>query len=115
LTRQCNRPRPRCAAKALDELDRKDVQEIKALPQPPTPIMIVCMCIVILRPLGKEEETLGWNGAKAMLGDMGFMNALLNYKRDEMREKQIRKIKELLGREKEIFSGQKMKTVSVAG
>jgi len=32
-----------------------------------------------------------------------------------MREKQIRKIKELLGREKEIFSGQKMKTVSVAG
>jgi len=52
---------------------------------PPTPVMIVCMCVVILRPLGKEDESAGWAGAKAMLSDMSLLKALQDYKKDEMK------------------------------
>ena len=45
------------------------------------------MCI--LRPLGKEDESQGWIGAKAMLSDVGLLRALQEYKKDEMKEKQI--------------------------
>ena len=67
------------------------------------------MCVVILRPLGKEDqgtiwcfckkialftishqsledicedESQGWTGAKAMMSDVGFMRALQEYKKD---------------------------------
>merc|ERR1719159_1046234 len=83
--------------------------------QPPQPVMIVCMCVCILRPLGKEDENAGWSGAKAMLSDTGILRALQEYKKDEMKEKQIKKIRELLNKEKEVFEGEKMKNVSKAG
>ncbi|CAJ1332260.1 unnamed protein product [Effrenium voratum] len=103
------------AAKALEELDKKDVSEVKGMASPPPPVTIVCMCVVILRPLGKEDESQGWTGAKAMLSDVGFMRALQEYKKDDMRERQIKRIKELLNKEKETFEGEKMKSVSRAG
>ena len=43
------------------------------------------MCVVILRPLGKEDESQGWTGAKAMMSDVGFMRALQEYKKDDMK------------------------------
>jgi len=108
-------PALEAAAKALDELDKKDITEIKSMAQPPQPVMIVCMCVCILRPLGKEDENSGWAGAKAMLSDVGLLRALQEYKKDEMKERQIKKIRELLNREKEVFEGEKMKSVSKAG
>jgi hypothetical protein len=38
--------------------------------------MIVCMCVVILRPLGKEDESAGWAGAKGMLADTSLLKML---------------------------------------
>merc|ERR1719171_1631532 len=99
---------------ALEELDKKDLTEIKSMTQPPQPVMIVCLCVVILRPLGREDEKDGWVGAKAMLGDTSFFSALQNYKRDEMKEKQVKKIRELLSKpeSKEYFDnkGERMKS-----
>jgi len=86
--------------------------------QPPQPVMIVCMCVCILRPLGKEDENAGWAGAKAMLSDVGLLKALQEYRKDDMKEKQISNIKKLLNREKEVLlenQGEKMKSVSKAG
>merc|ERR1719460_3557653 len=74
------------AAEALANLDKKDLTEIKSMASPPTAVMIVCMCVVILRPLGREDESAGWAGAKAMLSDTGLLRALQEYKRDEMKE-----------------------------
>merc|ERR1719265_980072 len=102
-------------AATLDELDKKDIIEIKAMASPPPAVMIVCMCVVILRPLGKEDKSAGWRGAKAMLSDTGILGALQNYKKDEMKERQIKKIKDLLNKEKDIFEGEEMKKVSKAG
>merc|ERR1719310_1104043 len=46
--------------------------------------MIVCMCVCILRPLGKEDENAGWAGAKAMLSDVGLLKALQEYRKDDL-------------------------------
>ena len=73
------------AAKALEELDKKDITEVKGMASPPPPVTIVCMCVVILRPLGKEDESQGWTGAKAMMSDVGFMRALQEYKKENVR------------------------------
>jgi dynein heavy chain len=50
-----------------------------------------------------------------MLSDTSILRALQEYKKDEMKEKQIKKIRELLNKEKETFEGEKMKSVSKAG
>jgi dynein heavy chain len=106
------------AEKALEDLKKEDIVELKNYPVPPQPVMIICMCVCILRPLDKENEFDGWAGAKAMLSDSGLMYALKNYNRDNLKEKQIRKIRELLAKEKDLFEvddGIAMKKVSKAG
>jgi dynein heavy chain len=110
-------PALEAAAKALEDLDKKDLTEVKSMAQPPQPVMIVCMCVCILRPLGKEDENAGWAGAKAMLSDVGLLKALQDYKKDDMRERQIKKIRELLSKPeaKDKFEGEEMKAVSKAG
>lgn len=77
-------PALEAAARALENLDKKDITEIKAFQTPPKPVMNVCMCVVILRPLGKENEADGWNGAKAMLNDVNFLKSLVEYPKDNI-------------------------------
>merc|ERR1719174_2346416 len=103
------------AAEALANLDKKDLTEIKSMASPPTAVMIVCMCVVILRPLGREDESAGWAGAKVMLSDTGLLRSLQEYKRDEMKDRQIKRIKDLLAKEKDSFTGDNMLKVSKAG
>jgi len=50
-----------------------------------------------------------------MLNDSGLLRALVEYKKDEMRDRQIKKIEDLLAKEKDTFEGDKMKAVSKAG
>merc|ERR1719399_2754459 len=103
------------AAEALANLDKKDLTEIKSMASPPTAVMIVCMCVVILRPLGREDESAGWAGAKVMLSDTSLLRSLQEYKRDEMKDRQIKRIKDLLAKEKDSFTGDNMLKVSKAG
>ncbi|OXB71685.1 UNVERIFIED_CONTAM: hypothetical protein H355_014889 [Colinus virginianus] len=77
-------PALEAAARALESLDKKDITEIKAFSTPPKPVMYVCMCVVVLRPLGKENEADGWNGARGMLNDVNFLKALLEYPKDNI-------------------------------
>jgi hypothetical protein len=103
------------AAEALENLDKKDIDEIKGMASPPAPVMIVCMCVVILRPLGKEDESYGWTGAKAMLSDMSLLKALQDYKKDEMKDRQIKRLKQLLAKVKTDVEAENMLKISKAG
>jgi dynein heavy chain len=100
------------AAEALKNLDKKDIGEIKAFTTPPAPVQNVCMCVVLLKPLGKEKEADGWKGAKSMLGDGGFLKALLNYNKDKLTDRMCRKVKAYFRDPK--FTHENMKNVSKA-
>nr|CEL69705.1 TPA: Dynein heavy chain 10, axonemal [Neospora caninum Liverpool] len=108
-------PALEAAARALENLDKKDITEIKAFATPPKPVMYVCMCVVVLRPLGKENEAEGWNGAKAMLNDVNFLKALIDYPKDTITDKQVKKIAEYFNKDPESFTGDKMAKISKAG
>ncbi|PFH33986.1 dynein heavy chain family protein [Besnoitia besnoiti] len=108
-------PALEAAARALENLDKKDITEIKAFATPPKPVMYVCMCVVVLRPLGKENEAEGWNGAKAMLNDVNFLKSLIEYPKDTITDKQVKKITEHFNKEPESFTSDKMAKISKAG
>ncbi|KAL8455338.1 hypothetical protein Emag_000820 [Eimeria magna] len=108
-------PALEAAARALENLDKKDITEIKAFTTPPKPVMNVCMCVVVLRPLGRENEADGWNGAKAMLNDVNFLRSLIDYRKDNITERQVRKISEYFNKDPESFTSEKMAKISKAG
>jgi dynein heavy chain len=86
-------PALEAAAEALNGLDKKDIGEIKSFTTPPTAVQQVCMCVLHLKPTGKENESDGWKGAKAMMGDPQFLNKLINYNKDGIKDRWIKKVK----------------------
>eukprot|EP00927_Polykrikos_kofoidii_P034569 TRINITY_DN29308_c0_g1_i1.p1 TRINITY_DN29308_c0_g1~~TRINITY_DN29308_c0_g1_i1.p1 ORF type:complete len:3708 (-),score=892.28 TRINITY_DN29308_c0_g1_i1:94-10965(-) len=103
------------AEEALEQLEKKDITEIKSMATPPPPVMVVCACVAILKPLGKEDDSGSWSAAKAMLADVNLRKCLQEYKKDEMQAKQVNKIRGLMAKDKETFEGDKMKSISKAG
>ena len=77
--------------------------------------MIIVMCVVILRPLGHEDESAGWRGAKEMLANAGFLRSLREFNKDAIRDRQIKRIKDLFAKEKTTFEGDNMLRISKAG
>ncbi|CDJ35101.1 uncharacterized protein EMH_0023860 [Eimeria mitis] len=108
-------PALEAAARALENLDKKDITEIKAFMTPPKPVMNVCMCVVVLRPLGKENEADGWNGAKAMLNDVNFLKSLVEYPKDNISDRQVKKLMEYFNKDPDSFTSEKMAKISKAG
>jgi dynein heavy chain len=80
-------PALEAAAAALDNLNKDDITEIKAFASPPPLVMAVCMCVLHLRPTGRESEADGWKGAKAMMSDAGFLKSLKAYDKDKITDK----------------------------
>ena len=102
------------AAAALENLNKKDIQEIKAFATPPTYVQNACMCVAHLNPRGKKDDaSTGWKGAKVMLGDMRFLDYLLQYDKDTIKDRMIRKVKTYF-RDPD-FTVENMKSVSKAG
>lgn len=64
------------AARALDNLDKDSINEIKSFTTPTPLVQMVTMCVLHLRPTGKEDETGGWKACKAMMSDTGFLKSL---------------------------------------
>lgn len=95
-------------------VSKADIVELKAMHKPPQGVMLVCMCVCILRPLGTEDESAGWAGVKAMLSDVRFIQALLDYEKDKVTENQIEKIQDLFMKNKDVFEDDNMKKVSKA-
>ena len=106
-------PALEAAAAALDALNKDDITEIKAFASPPPLVMSVMMCIMALKPTGKENEAEGWKGAKAMMGDSNFLKSLKQYEKDKISGGMIKKV---MGYYKDPdFNLEKLKTVSKAG
>jgi len=102
------------AEHSLMTIDKACIVEIKSMCSPPQPIMQVCACVMILRPLGKEDVSLGWKGAKAMLGDANFLRAMQDYKKEAVSGQQIERVRTILNKEKQLFEGAAMQNVSKA-
>ena len=108
-------PALEAAAKALEGLDKKDITEVKSMASPPPAVATVCTMVMILKPLGKEDESSGWAGAKAMLSDVGLLKALFDYPKDQMKDRQVKRIKQIMAEEGETFEGDNMLKISKAG
>ena len=106
-------PALEAAAAALDGLNKDDITEIKAFASPPPLVMSVMMCIMALKPTGKENEAEGWKGAKAMMGDAQFLKSLKQYEKDKISGGMIKKV--MAYYKDPDFNLEKLKTVSKAG
>lgn len=95
-------------------IDKADLAELKAMAKPPATLMVVCVCVCILRPLGKEDVEAGWAGAKAMLSDPSLQKALSDFKAENVQEEQMTRVRELMSRNKQAFEHDSLKQVSSA-
>eukprot|EP00929_Paragymnodinium_shiwhaense_P038463 TRINITY_DN20312_c0_g2_i5.p1 TRINITY_DN20312_c0_g2~~TRINITY_DN20312_c0_g2_i5.p1 ORF type:complete len:4212 (-),score=1387.32 TRINITY_DN20312_c0_g2_i5:193-12828(-) len=67
------------AIKALDSLDKKDIQEIKSFAKPPPLVEVVLSAVCLL--LGAKEN---WDEAKKQMNDSNFLGKLKDYDKDAL-------------------------------
>ena len=75
------------AMKALQSLNKSDIGEIKAYAKPP-PLVETVLCAVMVL-LGHEAN---WGEAKRTLTDPNFLKRLMEFKKDNMTDKTLKKI-----------------------
>ena len=73
-------PAVAAAAAALENLEKKDLDEIKGFAKPPPLVMAVCYQVVCLAPTG-EKLGENWGDAKKMLGNGKLLELLKSYVR----------------------------------
>lgn len=95
-------------------VDKTAVPELKSMKSPPHSVMVICVCVCILRPLGTEDMNAGWAGAKAMLSDPSLLKALQHFKVENVQEEQMTRVRELMGTEKQAFDIASLQRVSKA-
>lgn len=66
--------------------------EIKAYANPPPLVAEVMKGVLILR----EASDLSWAEAKRQLGEQNFINELINFDKDEMSDKTLKKIGQMV-------------------
>jgi dynein heavy chain len=76
------------AIKALDALDKKSIQEMKAFNNPPEMVKFTMEAVCIL--FGEKPE---WNEAKKLMGQMDFLDQLAKYDKDNIPPKIVKKCK----------------------
>jgi dynein heavy chain len=104
-------PAVEAASKALENLDKNDLTELKAFTNPPAAVKNLCMQLVCLRPTGEKLEE-NWNDAKKMLSNGGLLAALKNYPKDDLTDKQVKKVNKYFTEE---LTLEKMASTSKAG
>ncbi|KAL8578353.1 Dynein heavy chain 2, axonemal [Nucella lapillus] len=72
---------------ALESLNKKDMTEIKSYGRPPALVEKVMEAVMILR--GAEPT---WPEAKKQLGDQNFLKQLINFDRDNISDRVLKKI-----------------------
>lgn len=70
----------------------------------------VCECVVILKNL----KDVSWTGAKAMMTDPGFLKSLVEYDKDGLTEKQVKRVKNEYLKDPS-FTYENIRNVSTAG
>lgn len=83
-------PELKAAAKAVQQLDKNSIVEIKALPKPPEGVEFVMQCVMVL--LGKKTS---WADVRNTLSDVtGFMNSLIDYNVEKTSERVWKKARD---------------------
>ncbi|CAL1538804.1 unnamed protein product [Lymnaea stagnalis] len=75
------------AMKALESLNKKDMTEIKSYGRPPALVEKVMEAVMILR--GNDPT---WPEAKKQLGDQNFLKQLMNFDKDNISDRVLKKI-----------------------
>ncbi|KXZ49756.1 DHC2 protein [Gonium pectorale] len=97
------------AAAALQDLSKDHITEIRSFAKPHDMVQKVCECVVILRNL----KDVSWAGAKAMMADGNFLRSLLDFDKDSLTDKQVRRVKDYL--KDKNFNFENLKNISIAG
>ena len=69
----------------------------------------MCECVVVLRGL----KEVSWAGAKSMMADGNFLRSLVDFDKDALTEKQVKKVKEYM--KDTSFTYESLRTISIAG
>ncbi|CEM11721.1 unnamed protein product [Vitrella brassicaformis CCMP3155] len=79
------------AERAVDRLDRKDIQELKSFQNPPSTVRLVVECVCML--LGYKED---WSTARQIMGDVNFVRRIFDYDKDHVPERLLQKLQTYL-------------------
>ncbi|KAG9435569.1 dynein heavy chain 6, axonemal isoform X1 [Apis mellifera carnica] len=79
------------AQKALEALDKRDINEVRVFIQPPHLVRFVMEAVNLL--LGEKTD---WASAKLVLGDIHFLDRLINYPKDEISDKLLEKLQDYI-------------------
>merc|ERR1719174_202762 len=88
------------ALKALDTLSSKEISEIKAMKNPPAPVRLVLSAVCVLKGIkpARVKDDSGkmvddyWPSASKMIGEMGFLQSLTTFDKDNIPPPVIAKI-----------------------
>ena len=104
-------PAVEAASRALENLDKNDLTELKAFTNPPPAVKNLCMQLVCLKPTGEKLEE-NWNDAKKMLGNSQLLQMLKSYPKDDINAGMVKKVNKYFTEE---LTLEKMQSVSKAG
>lgn len=75
------------AVRALDKLDKKAIQEVRAFPSPPEMVKFTLEAVCIL--MGKPPD---WGESKKLMGQFDFMDLLRTYDKDNIPKPIMKKV-----------------------
>ncbi|XP_011184312.3 dynein axonemal heavy chain 10 [Zeugodacus cucurbitae] len=73
------------ARRALADLDKAQITEIRSFATPPPQVQVVCECVAIL----KGVKEINWKSAKGMMADVSFLKSLMEMDCEALTGKQI--------------------------
>lgn len=73
------------ARRALADLDKAQITEIRSFATPPPQVQVVCECVAIL----KGYKEINWKSAKGMMSDVSFLKSLMEMDCEALTGKQI--------------------------
>ena len=95
------------AVKALISLNKADITEVKNFTKPPGGVLLVMEAVCIL--LGRKTD---WPTAKKLLGEPDFMAQLINFDKDNIDPRRLKKLRVYTAKPE--FTVAAMKKVSTA-
>uniref|UniRef100_A0AC11AZA8 Dynein axonemal heavy chain 11 n=1 Tax=Ovis aries TaxID=9940 RepID=A0AC11AZA8_SHEEP len=103
------------ATAALNTLNRVNLTELKAFPNPPNAVTNVTAAVmVLLAPRGRVPKDRSWKAAKVFMGKVDdFLQALINYDKEHIPENCLKVVKEQYLRDPE-FNPNLIRTKSFA-
>jgi len=83
------------AQKALNSLDKKDIQEVKTFATPPEMVQVTMEAVCVL-----FERKTDWKTAKSLLNEGDFIQQLFDFDKDNVKDKTLKKLKVYMENEK---------------